>query len=91
MIIEREELKLWRILKLNLMLKGIKAYIIQKEHPMNRSLGYYSFMEEKSKETKRKRNLGIKFDRIVAAVGSGELMQDFVWKCSKIFNGEKKN
>lgn len=65
-----------------------KAYIIP-EGASNGigSLGYYSFMEEIKEQEKE---LGIKFDRIVAAVGSGGTYAGLCMGNAEFFNGEKK-
>ena len=67
---------------------GHKAYIIP-EGASNGigSLGYYSFMEEIKEQEKE---LGIKFDRIVAAVGSGGTYAGLCMGNAEFFNGEKK-
>ena len=68
--------------------EGHKAYIIP-EGASNGigSLGYYSFMEEIKEQEKE---LGIKFDRIVAAVGSGGTYAGLCMGNAEFFNGEKK-
>ena len=68
--------------------EGHKAYIIP-EGASNGigSLGYYSFMEEIKEQEKE---LGIKFDRIVAAVGSGGTCAGLCMGNAEFFNGEKK-
>lgn len=67
---------------------GHKAYIIP-EGASNGigSLGYYSAMEEIKEQEKE---LGIKFDRIVNAVGSGGTYAGLCMGNKKFFNGEKK-
>lgn len=68
--------------------EGHKAYIIP-EGASNGigSLGYYSAMEEIKEQEKE---LGIKFDRIVAAVGSGGTYAGLCMGNTEFFNGEKK-
>lgn len=68
--------------------EGHKAYIIP-EGASNGigSLGYYSFMKEIKEQEKE---LGIKFDRIVAAVGSGGTYAGLCMGNTEFFNGEKK-
>lgn len=68
--------------------EGHKAYIIP-EGASNGigSLGYYSAMEEIKEQEKE---LGIKFDRIVAAVGSGGTYAGLCMGNAEFFNGEKK-
>ena len=68
--------------------EGHKAYIIP-EGAYNGigSLGYYSAMEEIKEQEKE---LGIKFDRIVAAVGSGGTYAGLCMGNAEFFNGEKK-
>lgn len=68
--------------------EGHKAYIIP-EGASNGigSLGYYSAMKEIKKQEEE---LGIKFDRIVAAVGSGGTFAGLCMGNSEFFNGEKK-
>lgn len=68
--------------------EGHKAYIIP-EGASNGigSLGYYSAMKEIKKQEKE---LGIKFDRIVAAVGSGGTYAGLCMGNAEFFNGEKK-
>lgn len=68
--------------------EGHKAYIIP-EGASNGigSLGYYSAMEEIREQEKE---LGIKFDRIVAAVGSGGTYAGLCMGNAEFFNGEKK-
>ncbi|MHD0313918.1 D-cysteine desulfhydrase family protein [Fusobacterium varium] len=67
---------------------GHKAYIIP-EGASNGigSLGYYSAMKEIKEQEKE---LGIKFDRIVAAVGSGGTYAGLCMGNAEFFNGEKK-
>lgn len=68
--------------------EGHKAYIIP-EGASNGigSLGYYSAMKEIKEQEKE---LGIKFDRIVAAVGSGGTYAGLCMGNAEFFNGEKK-
>mgnify|MGYP005846668961 FL=1 len=68
--------------------EGHKAYIIP-EGASNGigSLGYYSAMEEIKEQEKE---LGITFDRIVAAVGSGGTYAGLCMGNAEFFNGEKK-
>ena len=68
--------------------EGHKAYIIP-EGASNgiESLGYYSAMKEIKEQEKE---LGIKFDRIVAAVGSGGTYAGLCMGNAEFFNGEKK-
>lgn len=68
--------------------EGHKAYIIP-EGASNGigSLGYYSAMEEIKEQEKE---LGIKFDRIVVAVGSGGTYAGLCMGNTEFFNGEKK-
>ena len=69
-------------------LDGHKAYIIP-EGASNGigSLGYYSAMEEIKLQEEE---LGIKFDRIVAAVGSGGTYAGLCMGNADFFKGEKK-
>ena len=68
--------------------EGHKAYIIP-EGASNGigSLGYYSAMKEIKEQEEE---LGIKFDRIVAAVGSGGTFAGLCMGNAEFFNGEKK-
>ncbi|HBJ77623.1 MULTISPECIES: D-cysteine desulfhydrase family protein [Fusobacterium] len=68
--------------------EGHRAYIIP-EGASNGigSLGYYSAMKEIKEQEKE---LGIKFDRIVAAVGSGGTYAGLCMGNAEFFNGEKK-
>ncbi len=68
--------------------EGHKAYIIP-EGASNGigSLGYYSFMKEIMEQEKE---LGIKFDRIVAAIGSGGTLQVCAWEILNFLMERKK-
>ena len=68
--------------------EGHKAYIIP-EGASNGigSLGYYSAMKEIKEQEEE---LGIKFDRIVTAVGSGGTYAGLCMGNAEFFNGEKK-